>query len=1143
MRNFAFRLGLFLALLLLSLWNNAPMFFLRSLAQDNSVQSATLFLPVINQAAAPKTPTPQATATRTPTASPTATPTSTAPVSNPDLSHPANPNATQAARQVLAWLQRADQGCEVVAGQDIGTLDTANENYANLVEALHTSSGRYVGLLGADYMSWDGATDRHNTNQLLINHWNNGGLVELSWHAPNPWTGGDAWDQSQANLNELLQTNTAVHTQWLAQLDQIAAALAELQTAGVVVLWRPLHEMNGDWFWWGMDIHPDDPGPYQRLWRQMFDYFTHTKKLNNLLWVYSTTPEMEPSWTRPVDFYYPGADYVDVVGQDIYQEKLDKVDYTQLLSLGKPFAITEFGPSTTLGPATDGSYDYLTMLEQVRTRYPRTAYWLSWSDWQENGKLVHVSIMRNQNAVALLNHECVVSRDEIDWQVAPTPTPTPAADATIAQVTTPLLIDGAIDALWVQTARQSLPHVVIGNDTPTNPDLSAGYRALYADQTLYLLVDVVDDALRNDSGTDWWEDDGVELYLDGNLSHGTTYDGVNDYQLIFRWHDETVRLGPNSAPLPAGLRFQQVDTSTGYRLEVAIPLSAVGIDPNPGATFGLDVHVNDDDDGGTRDHKLAWHTAVDDSWFNPALFGVAALSATVQTASQSLFYGLEAEAASADHNIERFSGGIGYVDEGDWLRYDQVDFGTSVTTLLANVAVPDAEAGKQIEVRIDALDGPLLGVMTIQGTGGWDQYATQALTLEPVSGVHDLYFLFRGGSGVANIDSFRFAPVALTTPDTPISDRLFGMHMHRVLPNATWPTVPFHGWRLHDVDGLFWHQVEPAQGQWDFTTFDAIVDLAQQHQVELLYVLGQTPAWAAAQPTAPSAYGIPGTSSAPAALAEWRAYVRTIATRYKGKIHAYEVWNEANLAEFYSGDVTTLVELAREAYTILKAVDPTIVVVTPSFASDPTWLATYLAAGGGAYADVISAHYYLPATAQPEAMLPLIRQTQQIMRQYGQDHKPLWNTETGFGSVREGVTIDGDAALGYVARTYLVQWLAGVQRFYWYAWDNKNFVGLHLTEADEKTPTAAAGAYAKIQDWLLGARLHGCQVDASATWECTLTAANGRPALLVWNPAGPSRYTLPAHLNAIYTLDNRPPKQTDAEHLTVGVMPVYLGLE
>lgn len=1141
MRKPALCLSLLCLLLFIDLFINHAGQLIHSFAQDTGAQPATLFLPAVaNQVAAAKTPT------SIPTRAPTSTPTAT--VSLPGTNRPANRNATLAAHQVLAWLQRADKGCQGVAGQDIGALDAASENYARLVEDLHTSSGRYVGLLGADYMSWDGSTDWRNTNQLLMKHWDNGGLVELSWHARNPWTGGDAWDQRQADLNTLLTEGTPLYAHWLTELDHVAAGLAQLQAAGVVVLWRPLHEMNGNWFWWGMNIHPDDAGPYQRLWRHMFDYFTYTKKLDNLLWVYSTIPEAEPSWTRPVDFYYPGAAYVDVVGQDIYQERLDKVDYTKLLSLDKPFAITEFGPSIVYGSATDGSYDYLTMLNQVRTRYPRTAYWLSWSDWLENGNLVHISIMRNRNAVALLNHECVVSRDEIAWQAMPaptaTPSPTPPATTTaIQRVTTPPLIDGVIDRVWSQVVRQPLVHIVIGNDTPAGPDLAAGYRALYDDQQLYLLVDVVDDALYNDSATEWWEDDGIEIYLDGNLSRSTTYDGVDDYQLVFRWHDETAQVGPNSVTLPAGLRFQQVDTSNGYRLEMAIPLAAVGLTPDTGSSFGLDVHVIDDDDGGAREHKWAWHTLVDDSWFNPSLFGVVEFTATRVAGSQSLFSGLEAEAADAYHNIERFETGIGYVDDGDWLRYDQVDFGAGVTELLARVAVPAAEAGKQIEVRVDALAGPLLGVMTVQATGGWDVYATQALALQPTSGLHDLYFRFRGGAGVANIDWFRFAPVALGAPANTIPDQLFGMHVHRAVQNDNWPTTPFQGWRLHDVDGLFWRQVEPAPNQWDFTTFDAVVALAQQHKVDLLYVLGQTPVWAAAQPDAPSAYGVPGSSSAPATLADWCAYVRTVATRYKGRIKAYEIWNEANLPEFYAGDVATLVQLAREAYTILKTIDPTIVVVSPSFASEPAWLATYLAAGGGAYADVIGAHYYLPATAAPEAMAPLIRQTQQILVAYGQDHKPLWNTETGFGSFREGVIIEGEAALGYVARAYLVQWLAGVQRFYWYAWDNKNFVGLHLTEADAKTPTAAAAAYTKIQEWLIGARLQACQVDTTQTWRCSLTTATGQPALIIWNPDGTSAYQLPARLKAIYTLDGAPPQPVGEERIAVGAMPIYLDLE
>ena len=68
----------------------------------------------------------------------------------------------------------------------------------------------------------------------------------------------------------------------MQELDQLAAGLEELKEAGVVVIWRPFHEMNGDWFWWGAK----PPAEFVKVWRHMFDYFTNTKQLDNLLWAY-----------------------------------------------------------------------------------------------------------------------------------------------------------------------------------------------------------------------------------------------------------------------------------------------------------------------------------------------------------------------------------------------------------------------------------------------------------------------------------------------------------------------------------------------------------------------------------------------------------------------------------------------------------------------------------------------------------------------------------------------------------------------------------------------------------------------------------------------------------------------------------------
>jgi mannan endo-1,4-beta-mannosidase len=176
-------------------------------------------------------------------------------------------------------------------------------------------------------------------------------------------------------------------------LDGVADALAELGDAGVVVLWRPFHEMNGGWFWWGRR----DPADYVAVWRHMFDYFTKTKKLNNLLWVYS------PSTTKssPVIAYYPGDAYCDIVGLDHYAEGFDLRGYAELTATGKPFGITEIGPQRSLR----GSYDYAELIVAIQERYPKTVFFQAWAwDW---------SLSRNKNAAAMLADPWVIGRDEL----------------------------------------------------------------------------------------------------------------------------------------------------------------------------------------------------------------------------------------------------------------------------------------------------------------------------------------------------------------------------------------------------------------------------------------------------------------------------------------------------------------------------------------------------------------------------------------------------------------------------------------------------------------------------------------------------------------------------------------------------------
>ena len=134
----------------------------------------------------------------------------------------------------------------------------------------------------------------------------------------------------------------------------------------------------------------------------------------------------------------------------------------------------------------------------------------------------------------------------------------------------------------------------------------------------------------------------------------------------------------------------------------------------------------------------------------------------------------------------------------------------------------------------------------------------------------------------------------------------------------------------------------------------------------------------------------------------------------------------------------------------------------------------------------------------------------QVLAKNGVASMPLWNTESGWGDWKDGVnTFTPDQAGAFVARAHLVFWVSGVSRFYWYAWDNHEWVKLVMTEKDSTTETPAAQAYREIETWMVGNRFQGCQQATPAVWSCSLTRA-GRPASIVWAPSGPTTYTLPS---------------------------------
>jgi Glycosyl hydrolases family 39 len=354
-------------------------------------------------------------------------------------------------------------------------------------------------------------------------------------------------------------------------------------------------------------------------------------------------------------------------------------------------------------------------------------------------------------------------------------------------------------------------------------------------------------------------------------------------------------------------------------------------------------------------------------------------------------------------------------------------------------------------------------------------------------------------SGVAG------GPQVYQGPDHPVIAQYFGMHIHHAALSTPWPGVQFASWRLWD-SGVAWPQLEPQPGKWEFTLLDRYVQLAAEHDVEIVLTLGLTPSWASARPRELSAYGR-GNAAEPRNLADWENYVRVVATRYKGVIHSYEIWNEPNARANFSGSPEEMLRLSRTAYEVLKAVDPDITVVSPSATTDAgvAWLNAFLAQGGCKYSDVIGYHFYVTPDP-PEAMIPLIRKVKGVLRSRGCGDKPLWNTESGWAKPKH-FSSDAEAA-GYLMRTYVVNWLMGVERCYWYSWDNHNWSTLELTTRAGNQMTTVGAAYEIIREWILGAVLRSCSLQTPRVWACSFEQGPAK-SWIVWSESGTAQFVVP----------------------------------
>ena len=259
---------------------------------------------------------------------------------------PINPKATPEARRLLKYLYRI-QGKKTLSGMHnvLGRMSTCTDQVQQL-------TGKYPAIWGGDFGFADSTHDIDNIKYRpllvpeIIRQHQRGAIIVLSYHQANPaigepcaFEGGIISKLSDVQWQELLTPGRPLYQQWAAQMDLLAGCLTQLQAARVPVIFRPYHEMNGNWFWWG---GRPGAGGYRALWQQLYTYYTAHHHLNNLLWAW--TPDKPAAG---VEAYFPGSDQVDLLGTDIYPRQ-DSATYPQRwydtlhrLAAGKPLGLSE----------------------------------------------------------------------------------------------------------------------------------------------------------------------------------------------------------------------------------------------------------------------------------------------------------------------------------------------------------------------------------------------------------------------------------------------------------------------------------------------------------------------------------------------------------------------------------------------------------------------------------------------------------------------------------------------------------------------------------------------------------------------------------------------------------------------------------
>ena len=311
---------------------------------------------------------------------------------------PCNKNALPCVHRLMEYLGGLS-GKGILTGQHTKTRDMEE------LRRIEQVTGKQPALLGFELLSYSPNinyldTDDQCMEEVAGNYgtlrqaWEwaeKKGVITLTWHWFSPLGGhGKAFyaDNTDFDATRALVEGTPENKALLQDMDMMAALLRPFCEAGIPILWRPFHEGDGNWFWWGAK----GPETVKGLWRLMYNRYTHLHGLNNLIWV----------WNSPVPACYPGDDVVDILSRDMYPPahqhtaQLDKLAELQQLTAQPKIAL--IGEIGTIPSAN--------ALAQEK------AEWVSYMTWCGDFCLTE-AFTTDDELRAMYNHPWAITKDKL----------------------------------------------------------------------------------------------------------------------------------------------------------------------------------------------------------------------------------------------------------------------------------------------------------------------------------------------------------------------------------------------------------------------------------------------------------------------------------------------------------------------------------------------------------------------------------------------------------------------------------------------------------------------------------------------------------------------------------------------------------